>query len=79
MTLACFIAHGCELLWTVIGRHPPVSSYRVRSAYAPLTFDSRRAREELGWQPRVKSGAALRALFPAAGAHGPTAGVGERA
>jgi nucleoside-diphosphate-sugar epimerase len=36
-----------------LGRKSPVSGYRLRSALARLTFDSDRARELLGWRPRV--------------------------
>lgn len=60
MRLACVLATGTEWLFTRLGRPAPVSAYRLRSAYASLVFDCRKAREELGWQPRVKGRASLR-------------------
>ncbi|MBI3029529.1 MAG: NAD-dependent epimerase/dehydratase family protein [Candidatus Rokubacteria bacterium] len=60
MGLACFLARGIEWLLNLLGRPASISPYRLRSAYARLVFDCRKAREELGWRPRVKTGAALR-------------------
>jgi len=58
--LACALAGGIERLCNLLGRTAPIAPYRLRSAYVPLSFDCGKAREELGWRPRVKSGARLR-------------------
>ena len=42
-----------ELPFAVIRKQSPVASYRLKSALARLTYDSQRARDLLGWQPRV--------------------------
>lgn len=42
-----------EPLFRALGRQSPVAVYRLRSALARLRFGSDRARELLGWQPRV--------------------------
>lgn len=63
MGLACFLARGVEWLGKVLGRAVPISPYRLKSAYVPLSFDCTKAREKLGWRPRVGSAKALRALF----------------
>ena len=60
MGLACALAGGIERLCNLLGRTAPIAPYRLRSAYVPLSFDCGKAREELGWRPRVKSGARLR-------------------
>ncbi len=60
---ACFLARGVEVLFKLLKRNPPLTPYRLKSAYTPLTFDCRKAREELGWQPQVKSGTVLRKLL----------------
>jgi nucleoside-diphosphate-sugar epimerase len=40
-----------------------MSLYRLRSGLARLTFDCSRARQELGWQPKIRSREALRRLL----------------
>jgi predicted dehydrogenase/nucleoside-diphosphate-sugar epimerase len=42
-----------ELILGILGRKSPLSAYRLRSALARRTFSSTRAREGLGWTPRV--------------------------
>ncbi len=42
-----------EPLLALLKRKSPVSAYRLKSALARLEFESPRARELLGWQPRV--------------------------
>jgi predicted dehydrogenase/nucleoside-diphosphate-sugar epimerase len=42
-----------ELPLGALGRQSPVALYRLRSALAPLHFDSDRATRLLGWRPRV--------------------------
>jgi nucleoside-diphosphate-sugar epimerase len=42
-----------ELLLAPLRRKSPLSLYRLRSALAQRTFNSDRARSELGWAPRV--------------------------
>lgn len=61
--LACVLARGVEWLCARLGRAAPITPYRLRSAYVPLAFDCGKAREELGWRPRVKSRTALRRLL----------------
>ncbi len=42
-----------EPVLAALGRKSPVSAYRLKSALARVGFASARARELLGWQPRV--------------------------
>ena len=42
-----------ELPLGVLGRQSPIAAYRLESALARLHYESDRARELLGWQPRV--------------------------
>jgi nucleoside-diphosphate-sugar epimerase len=42
-----------EPLLGLIGRKSPVGAYRLRSALARVSFASSRARDVLGWEPRV--------------------------
>jgi predicted dehydrogenase/nucleoside-diphosphate-sugar epimerase len=65
MKVACALAKCVEWMFGLLGRAAPISPYRLRSAYVPLTFDCARAREQLGWRPQVGSGTALRALLSA--------------
>jgi hypothetical protein len=61
--LACFFAGGIEWLTTTLGRPAPVSSYRLRSAVAPLAFDCSNARDQLHWEPRGHTRDSLRQLL----------------
>jgi predicted dehydrogenase/nucleoside-diphosphate-sugar epimerase len=47
------LALGFEVLSRVLNRPAPLSIYRVKSALARMQFDSTRAENELGWQPRI--------------------------
>jgi nucleoside-diphosphate-sugar epimerase len=48
-----------------VGRRPPVTRHQVERTLRSATFDGRRAREELGWEPRVDVRSALsRSLCP---------------
>jgi nucleoside-diphosphate-sugar epimerase len=42
-----------DVLLGLLGRKSPLSAYRLRSALARVGFASERARELLGWEPRV--------------------------
>ena len=61
--LACLLAGCVDLLARMLNRPTPVSPYRLRSAVAPLVFDCTKAREQLGWLPRVHTREALRKLL----------------
>jgi nucleoside-diphosphate-sugar epimerase len=63
LRLACLLAACVDLLARVLNRPAPVSPYRLRSAVAPLVFDCTKAREQLGWLPRVHTREALRKLL----------------
>jgi predicted dehydrogenase/nucleoside-diphosphate-sugar epimerase len=63
MAPACVLAMATEWLFDRLGRSAPISAYRLRSAYAPLVFDCRKAREELGWRPCAGSRASLAEYF----------------
>jgi nucleoside-diphosphate-sugar epimerase len=65
MKLACWLAACAVFAFRLLGRSAPISPYRLRSAYVPLVFDCTKARENLGWQPQVKSAAVLRGLLKA--------------
>jgi 2-alkyl-3-oxoalkanoate reductase len=65
LKLACFLASGVEALANFLNRPAPISSYRLRSAVAPLVFDCSKAREQLGWQPRAHTRTTLRKLLTA--------------
>ncbi len=47
------LAIGVELLGKVLGRDVPLTRYRVRSLRPLANFDTRAARDVLGWAPRV--------------------------
>ena len=57
------LAHGVELLGKVLGRDVPLTRYRVRSLRPLANFDTRAARERLGWQPKVGVERGLDATF----------------
>lgn len=63
LKLACFLASGVEGFASFLNRPAPISSYRLRSAIAPLVFDCGKAREQLGWQPRAHTRTTLRKLL----------------
>jgi predicted dehydrogenase/nucleoside-diphosphate-sugar epimerase len=63
LKLACFLASGVEGLANLLKLPAPISPYRLRSAVAPLVFDCTKARERLGWQPRVHTRETLRKLL----------------
>jgi nucleoside-diphosphate-sugar epimerase len=63
LKLACFLAGSVEWLANLVKRPAPISPYRLRSAVAPLVFDCTKAREQLGWQPRVHTRETLRKLL----------------
>ena len=47
------LAIGVELLGKVLKRDVPLTRYRVRSLHPLTNFDTKAARETLGWTPRV--------------------------
>jgi nucleoside-diphosphate-sugar epimerase len=47
------VAWGCEVVSRLSGRRLPLSRYRLRRATESLRYDTRAARDELGWSPRV--------------------------
>ncbi|MBX3027543.1 NAD-dependent epimerase/dehydratase family protein [bacterium] len=56
---------GVETLARLAGRRAPISRHQVDRTLRSATFTTRRAREELGWQPRVALDEALRRSFAA--------------
>ncbi|SFN00140.1 NAD-dependent epimerase/dehydratase family protein [Dokdonella immobilis] len=57
------LGFGVELLGKVLRRDVPLTRYRVRSLRPLANFDTRAAREELGWTPRVGSARGLERTF----------------
>jgi len=47
------LAWGCEVASRLSGRSLPLSRYKLRRATESLRYDTRAAREDLGWSPRV--------------------------
>jgi 2-alkyl-3-oxoalkanoate reductase len=47
------MGRASQMVLGLIGKQSPVSEYRLRSALALRSFDSRRAAELLDWRPRV--------------------------
>lgn len=42
-----------QVLFKILGRPAPLSTYKLRSAFAPLSFDCSAAEQKLGWKPAV--------------------------
>lgn len=61
-TLMMPLAWGCEVASRLSGRRLPLSRYRLRRATESLRYDTRAAREELGWKPRIDLGTGIRRL-----------------
>lgn len=57
------LGFGVEQLGKVLKRDVPLTRYRVRSLRPLANFDTRAARERLGWTPRVGAKAGLDATF----------------
>ena len=47
-----------------LGRQSPIAMYRLKSALARLRYESGRAHELLGWQPRVGVREGIRRVAP---------------
>ena len=47
------VALACEIVGRVARRNLPLSRYKLRRATESLRYDTRAAREELGWRPTV--------------------------
>jgi predicted dehydrogenase/nucleoside-diphosphate-sugar epimerase len=47
------LAAGVQAAFWCLVRNPPLSPYRLRSALSKMQFDCQKARERLGWQPKV--------------------------
>lgn len=56
---------GIEKAARLAGRKAPISRHQVERTLRSATFTTRRAREELGWRPRVALDEALRRSFAA--------------
>jgi nucleoside-diphosphate-sugar epimerase len=54
---------GVETLARLAGRRAPISRHQVDRTLRSATFSTRRAQEELGWQPRIALDEALRRSF----------------
>lgn len=54
-----------EAVMRLVGRRAPISRHQVERTVRSATFSTRRAREELGWQPRIALDEALRRSFAA--------------
>jgi hypothetical protein len=73
-----FAAGKCsEILLGLIGRGSPLSVYRLRSALASRTFESRQAYEALGWKPRVGVREGIRRVLNGDRAEPATPALGE--
>lgn len=60
-------ASGAETAARLLGRRPPITRHQVERTLRSATFVTQRARDELGWQPRVPLDEALRRTFAARG------------
>jgi nucleoside-diphosphate-sugar epimerase len=58
-------ASGAERVASALGRRPPITRHQVERTLRSATFLTRRAQDELGWQPRVPLEQALRRSFAA--------------
>lgn len=47
-------AHGIQVPYHLLGKVPPLSVELVQALEVPLTYSSRRARDELGWGPDLE-------------------------
>ena len=56
-------ASGAERVATLLGRRAPITRHQVERTLRSATFLTRRAHDELGWQPRVPLEEALRRSF----------------
>jgi nucleoside-diphosphate-sugar epimerase len=71
-------ASAAERSFGMLGRRSPLTRHQVERTLRSATFVTRRAHDELGWQPRVPLEEALRRSFAARrppSAQGPTAAV----
>lgn len=71
------LGFGVELLGKLLKRDVPLTRYRIRSLRPLANFDTRAAREELGWTPRVGVERGLDATFGRMAPAG-AAGIGPR-
>lgn len=58
-------ASATERTVRVLGRLPPITRHQVERTLRSATFDTHRAHDELGWQPRVPLEEALHRAFAA--------------
>jgi len=56
---------GAEHAARLLGRSSPITRHQVERTLRSATFETRRAHDELGWQPRVPMEEALRCSFAA--------------
>lgn len=56
------VALACEIATRATGRNLPLSRYKLKRATESLRYDTRRAREDLGWEPRVGLEEGIRSL-----------------
>jgi predicted dehydrogenase/nucleoside-diphosphate-sugar epimerase len=64
LSLACLAVWlPAALFRAVLRRPPPVSAYRLRSAFATLRFDRQKALHILGWRPEMRSATRIRAML----------------
>jgi nucleoside-diphosphate-sugar epimerase len=68
-------ASAAERLAGLLGKRSPVTRHQVERTLCSATFDGRRAKEELGWQPNVSVREAMRRTLEAQ--RNPTASQGR--